>query len=322
MRKSILFIISILLIGLTASAQIPVNLIKFKKYYRLKNQSQVFIPLGNVSFADTIIDFKEGNPKASPEYSDPLAAIGEPDYQKYLDQSYVSLGCQGQITAVFKDNGFIDIEGPDLYFFEIGPSIEAFKVEISSDNINWINIGKVDGGTSAIDIARARIPKEEESIYYYVRITDLASFCSGPTAGADIDAIGTVGAVLKLNVEANLLFDTDKYDLKQTALEKLEEFKDVIVQIPKAEIIISGHTDSDAEDAYNYTLGMNRAKAVESYLHQILEGKGEYTYKAESYGEREPIVANNSEKNKQKNRRVEILVFPHKEFYQIPVKSD
>jgi len=322
MRKSILFTITILSIGFTASSQIPVNLIKFKKYYRLKDKSEVFIPLGNVSFADTIINFKEGNPKALPEYSDPLAAVGEPDYQKYLDQSYVSLGCQGQITAIFKDNGFINIEGPDLYFFEIGPSTEAFQVEISSDNENWINIGRVDGGNSAIDISRARIPKEKEAIYYYVRVTDLASFCSGPTAGADIDAIGTVGAVLKLNVEANLLFDTDKYSLKQTALKKLEEFKTIIVQIPKAEIIISGHTDSDADDDYNYKLGMNRAKAVESYLRQILEEKGEYTYKAESYGERQPIVENNSERNKQKNRRVEILVLPDKEFYKTPVKSE
>lgn len=317
MRKILLLIIG-MLIGITATAQVPVNLIKFKKFYRLKNQSQVFIPLGNVAFADTLIDFREGNPPALPEYSNSQAAAGEPDYEKYLDQSYLSLGCQGQITAVFKDNGFIDIDGPDLYFFEIGPSIEAFKVEISSDNKTWINVGKVDGGTSQIDIARANIPKEKEAIYYYIRLTDLASFCSGPTAGADIDAIGTVGGVLKLNVDANLLFDTDKYELKETALKKLEEFKKVISQIPKADIIISGHTDSDADDKYNYKLGKNRADAVEVYIHEILDGKGEYTYKTESYGETQPIVENNSEKNKQKNRRVEILVLPDKEFYIRP----
>jgi len=310
-----------MLFGLTLSAQVPINLIKFKKFYRLKNQSQVFIPLGNVAFADTLIDFKKGNPEALPEYSDPQAAAGEPNYEKYLDQSYLSLGCQGQITAVFKDNGFIDIEGPDLYFFEIGPSIEAFKVEISSDNKNWINVGKVDGGTSQIDISRAKIPKEKEAIYYYIRLTDLASFCSGPTAGADIDAIGTVGGVLKLNVEANLLFDTDKYELKKSALKKLEEFKNVITQIPKAEIIISGHTDSDADEKYNYELGKNRANAVEVYVHQILEGKGEYSYKTESYGETQPIVENTSAKNKQKNRRVEILVLPDKTFYKRPSKD-
>lgn len=318
--KNLLFTILLAFTVNTISiAQIfDIDKIKFKKFYTLKDNTEIFIPLGNVAFADTIIKFREGKPKAEPQYSNPQAATGEPDFGKYLDDSYVSVGCYGQIVAQFTDNGFIDIEGPDLYFFEIGPSVEEFRVEISPDNKRWIDLGIVNGGKSSIDIAKAKIPENEKEIYFYVRITDLGSFCSGPTAGSDIDAIATVGGVLRLNVEAHLLFDTDKYDLKARATKRLEKFIKAINKIPKAEIIISGHTDSDASHEYNITLGKNRAISVENFLKNKLEKLGEYTYQTETFGETQPVVENTTDANKQKNRRVEIIVKPDESFYKAP----
>ncbi|MBB4119874.1 outer membrane protein OmpA-like peptidoglycan-associated protein [Mesonia hippocampi] len=321
MFKNLLFY-SCLLGFLTTKAQvIPIEKIKFQQFYTLKDKSHVFIPLGNVAFADTIISFKEGNPKALPQYSNPQNAAGEPDYKKYLDTSYVSVGCKGQLVAQFKDNGFIDIEGPDLYFFEIGPSVEAFTVEISSDNKNWIMIGEVSGGKSSADIANANLPANKKDIYYYVRLTDLGSFCRGPTPGADIDAIATVGGVLKLNVSAHLLFDTDKAILKTSAINELERFIVLISEIPKAKILVSGHTDSDASYDYNMKLGDKRARAVKKYLSEQLKDKGTYLINTESFGETMPIASNKTAKGKQQNRRVEILVLPDKSFYIPPAKK-
>ncbi len=301
-----------------SASQVPLDHIKFKQMYRLKNNTEIYVPLGNVAFADAIFSFREGEPKALKKYTNPKAALGEPDYKKYLDQSYVSIGCKGELIVAFTDNGFIDIEGPDLYFFEIGPSVEAFEVAISSDAKEWVTIGRVEGGESQIDIASAVEKEEEKKIYYYVKIKDLASFCSGPTAGADIDAVGTIGAVLKLNVKAHLLFDTDSHNLKSQALNKLNDFIDIIKKIPKAQIVIAGHTDSDASSRYNHNLGLNRAREVEKFLKFKLNPLGAYRFKSESYGEQKPVAPNDTPSNKQKNRRVEIIVLPHESFYKAP----
>ena len=158
-----------------------------------------------------------------------------------------------------------------------------------------------------------------KNIYYYIKLKDLGSFCDGPTAGADIDAIGTIGGVLKVNIDANLLFDLDKFQLKSKALSTLDNFLIGLHKIPEAEVIIEGHTDAQASHEYNQKLGLNRAKSVEEYLLQHLKEKAEnYEFKVKSQGETQPIATNKTAIGRQKNRRVEIIVIPSEDFYKRP----
>lgn len=292
----------------------------FRRFYKIGDHQQVFIPLGKIAFADSVIHFNPGNPAAHKPFNKPENSLGEPDFTTYRTDSpkYVSIGCHGSLTVKFTDNGFIDIPGPDLVFFEVGPSIEPFRLEISTDGHKWYKLGNVSGGKSHVDIAQFIHPTSTRQIYYYIRITDLKHFCKGPTPGSDIDAIGAIGAVIKLSLDAAVLFDTDKYSLRQTAKDRLLSLAQKATHIPKAEFIIKGYTDSDGSNEYNIKLGKNRATSVADYLKKLLNGLGDYTYTIETYGENQPISDNSTPEGKQQNRRVEIIVIPSEEFYKSP----
>ncbi|MBF0588439.1 MAG: OmpA family protein [Magnetococcales bacterium] len=71
-------------------------------------------------------------------------------------------------------------------------------------------------------------------------------------------------------------------------------------------IAINGHTDADGSDQSNLTLSLKRAYSVKRYL-MTHHGIGEDRLRVVGYGEGMPLAANSSRKNKQLNRRVEIV---------------
>ena len=68
-------------------------------------------------------------------------------------------------------------------------------------------------------------------------------------------------------------------------------------------LIFSGHTDSDASNEYNFSLSAKRAQAVRNHITKMGVSKSRLII--DFYGETKPIVPNDSDLNKQKNRRVE-----------------
>src|SRR5438876_3768476 len=81
----------------------------------------VHFPLGDRSFADEVVSYAMGKPEPQPANArDPEAALGAPDYDDKRRANEVTLGCGGSLTLRFKDNALIDIDGPDLYVFEVG----------------------------------------------------------------------------------------------------------------------------------------------------------------------------------------------------------
>ena len=76
-------------------------------------------------------------------------------------------------------------------------------------------------------------------------------------------------------------------------------------KLKEKDIIVKGHTDSDGEEAYNLKLSLNRALAVKLYLTSNFFISSSQL-KVAGYGEATPLVPNNTKKNKQVNRRVEI----------------
>lgn len=69
---------------------------------------------------------------------------------------------------------------------------------------------------------------------------------------------------------------------------------------------IQGHTDDRGEEAFNLKLSEARAKAVVAYLKQ--QGIADARLSAIGYGETKPIVSNQDEVGRLKNRRVEFVV--------------
>lgn len=100
---------------------------------------------------------------------------------------YVSLGQGGSIVLRF-DSPVLLASGssqPDIHIFEIGSAVEAFRLEISNDQVTWIDIGVVSGQPSSVDIdANPAVSPGDQ--FAFVRLTDV----SNSNNGADIDAVG------------------------------------------------------------------------------------------------------------------------------------
>ena len=270
--------------------------------YLSDHDDYVFLPLGKLSFADQVVSFDRGKGASS---ANPNAALDEPDYDRKL-QDYskmCNLGTKGVLTFQFVDNVLIDVNGPDLFVFEVG-AIEPTLLEISKDGQNWVDIGKIEGGTAQIDIAPFINPGDS---FNYVRFTDLDTYSAVP--GADIDAVATIGGALRLSLDSAVLFDTGKYDLKPEGIKAVKALAIQIKKIPKGTISVDGHTDNVGSIQNNLTLSKKRAASVAEILKQEL-GEINFKWKENGYGEGKPLVPNTTDENKQKNRRVEILVTP------------
>jgi outer membrane protein OmpA-like peptidoglycan-associated protein len=112
------------------------------------------------------------------------------------------------------------------------------------------------------------------------------------------------GLVVTLGDE--ILFDVDEAELKPGGMQRLARVAEFLRQNPDRNVLIEGHTDSTAPDAYNLALSQRRANAVEDFL--IAQGVDPTRISATGYGERQPIATNDTVAGRQANRRVEIVV--------------
>ena len=115
----------------------------------------------------------------------------------------------------------------------------------------------------------------------------------------EIDAKGK--AILNIN------FDTDKATLKPDGLKLVDEIFILLTNSPNLKLSIEGHTDNTGSVARNKQLSTDRANTVM----YALAGKGIdiKRLKATGFGPEKPISTKDTDKNKAKNRRVELVKF-------------
>ena len=75
---------------------------------------------------------------------------------------------------------------------------------------------------------------------------------------------------------------------------------------PTLKIEIAGHTDNKGDKKYNQVLSQKRAESVVAYL--VQKGIATIRLSAKGYGDSMPLVPNDTEENKAKNRRTELKV--------------
>lgn len=199
-------VISALLIG---ALIIPKAFCQAKTYGK---SPKVTFPLGDVSFADEVLDYRLTSKDANSEKnrranrSDPSAVLGPPLGK---EPESLSLGnsrttCEAYVTVWFKDNNLVDIDGIDLWVFEAGNNTggidEPCEIYISTSgrSNSWIYVGSIGGGTGGIDIGPYVSLGQK---FKFVRVCDVPNdgkkdhvTTSGVSPGPDIDAIGAIGA--------------------------------------------------------------------------------------------------------------------------------
>jgi outer membrane protein OmpA-like peptidoglycan-associated protein len=112
-----------------------------------------------------------------------------------------------------------------------------------------------------------------------------------------------IGQVVRLN---NVFFDFDKWDLRPESFVELDRVVKLLNENPAIEIEMSAHTDSRGSDEYNIRLSDNRARSVMEYI--LYKGISPSRIISKGYGETMPVVPNDTDDNRQLNRRVEFKI--------------
>ena len=274
------------------------------KTYLDGKRGEVLLPMGDLSFADRVISYRAGGGKIKASASDPQTALGAPNYSgKVTDGSFISLGCDGALVLQFTDNALVNLEGPDLYVFEVGPRVEGTQLDISTDGSTWRNVGTISGGRAEVDISSVASAGES---FRYIRLTDDGVGCGTNYAGADIDAVAAIGSAMRFVLNGSVLFAHDSSALLPEAQGAIEKLADQIKAAGLTKLKVVGHTDSTGGDDYNQALSNARALAVRDFL-SSLPIMDSAIVTAQGRGESEPVSSNETEAGREQNRRVEIV---------------
>jgi peptidoglycan-associated lipoprotein len=108
--------------------------------------------------------------------------------------------------------------------------------------------------------------------------------------------------------DEDVRFGFDRAQLSDEAKAALDQFAEHLKeQNANVYIEIQGHTDGTGPEGYNLELGRQRAEEVRRYLN-LEHGIPLHRMSVISYGERAPIVANDSIDQRAQNRRVALVV--------------
>ncbi|MCR5455388.1 MAG: OmpA family protein [Bacteroidales bacterium] len=104
----------------------------------------------------------------------------------------------------------------------------------------------------------------------------------------------------------NINFETNSSALNASSYDELDKLVENLKMNAEISIELSAHTDDIGSDAYNFKLSDQRAASVAEYL--ITKGISKKRIISKGYGKTMPLVPNNSDENRAKNRRVELKV--------------
>ncbi len=111
---------------------------------------------------------------------------------------------------------------------------------------------------------------------------------------------------LLLNLQSELLFETDSAVLTEDAIARVSRIGDILAKYPEDRIRIEGHTDSRGPTGYNEQLSLRRADAVARVLSS--RGVSPRQLLVLGLGEAQPVASNDTVDGRLANRRVQLHI--------------
>ena len=238
------------------------------------------------------------------------------DIIKKLEQFIPFFVAKVQQGALRYHDGILYVEGKVMRKRRI-EEIDALlgKLGIEGRNRVTLNIQAIRGRRAkkkaqkmVAALQKQRAQKEAVSRAEKAVFKDVAAMNS-PSQEAQKIAIDNkeVRKNLKTLFETEIIeFNTAQTTLTPVGVATVSKIALILKAYPDVKIEIAGHTDSDGDDAFNMLLSQGRVNNVKRAL--MREGIEKNRIKAVGYGETKPLVPNTTRENKQKNRRVEIIV--------------
>jgi len=173
-------------------------------------------------------------------------------------------------------------------------------------------IGTVDPGKgkegSRTDKALEELAKKERELQEIVGVVQDYIAANGLE---DQVRIGDTPRGIAITMNDVFLFDLGKAELKPEAYPVLDRLAELFASI-NAKISIEGHTDNvplATGSLYRDNWGLSNARSLSVLRYFIYNAKlDENKFISTGYADTEPVAPNDTEENRQKNRRVEIVI--------------
>lgn len=123
----------------------------------------------------------------------------------------------------------------------------------------------------------------------------------------EYERVEVTGTRIKFKDGYSIEFERAGSELSEEHMRTLDEVTQVLADYPEMRLRIEGHADGEGSKAVNDGLSEERAKQVFLYLTQEMAIDGD-RLEVVGHGERRPISYEADEKDKRKNRRVELVI--------------
>lgn len=151
------------------------------------------------------------------------------------------------------------------------------------------------GDTYEIDVTKT-------GYTFFNTTIDIASPEEITTVKVEMEEL-TAATKLVLN---HITFETNSAELNAVSYAELDRVVKLMKDNPEFKMEISAHTDDVGSDVINRVLSDRRAMSVVNYL--VTQGIPTSRLQSKGYGKSQPLVPNNSDENRAKNRRVELRI--------------
>ncbi|MBU3195821.1 OmpA family protein [Clostridium algidicarnis] len=153
-------------------------------------------------------------------------------------------------------------------------------------------------------IQKDNLPQAEADMYSKVK-----EFVDENNLSSTVDIQQDERGVI-IQLRDNILFESAKADIREESKSILDKINNLMDTFPN-HIVVEGHTDNLAINTFKYESNweLSTARAV-NVVRYFVETKGQKParFAAAGYGEYKPMVPNDTNDNRSKNRRVNILI--------------
>ncbi len=234
------------------------------------------------------------------------------------------------ITAeYFKGASFsLDLTGLIIYRdYEKDLGLQPEKVRIFLDVADIKNNGKIRSKIIIRNKSRDEVIEAYGNEYVALRAGDRYEIESTSSDGyafnsttidlstkdgtVKVEEIKVAMKITKLEKDAkltlkNINFESNSVQLSEGSYTELLRVVELMIENPSLKVEIAAHTDDVGSAQYNTILSDSRAKSVVDFLidNQVPPTK----FVAKGYGENVPLVTNDTDENRAKNRRVELKI--------------
>lgn len=190
-------------------------------------------------------------------------------------------------------------------FKQLAAAFQSVLTGQSGKNIMELNIKNGEVPVVGTPIEARPVKKDSNSMYNKV-----TTYVAQSNLKGKVEVLKDEKGVM-LQLRDNVLFDIGKAEIKPESIAILNSIGKMLKSIPNNDIVVEGHTDNVPINNYkypsNWELSTARAVNVVKYFVEKCE-INPALFNAAGYGEYRPIAPNNSEANRAKNRRVNIII--------------